>query len=49
MNMMKIHHMTSQRIIENMVKHSFFLSNRVLPSGCGEEPITFGISGDTMS
>jgi hypothetical protein len=47
--MIKIHHITSQRIIENMVKHSFFLINRVLPSGCGEEPITFGISDETMS
>jgi hypothetical protein len=41
--------MTSQRIIENIVKHIFFLSNKVLPSAYGEEPITFGISGDTMS
>jgi hypothetical protein len=41
--------MTSQRIIENKVKHCFFLNNRVLPSGCGEEPIMFGVSGDTMS
>jgi hypothetical protein len=41
--------MTSQRINEKFIKHHFFLSNRVLPVGCGEKPITFGIVGDTMS